>query len=102
MTTLKESFCLDEIVSIEKVGRVHTYDLTIPDTHCFFANGILVHNSSDIEETADTLLKCKWPQESENDVGKYIINVAYNRFGPVDKVEVNYHPSSFRFSDRLF
>ncbi len=36
----------DPIVSIEPVGPLPTYDLTIADTHNFVANDIVVHNSS--------------------------------------------------------
>ncbi|MHB8625890.1 MAG: DNA polymerase III subunit alpha [Aggregatilineales bacterium] len=35
----------DQIASIEYVGERMTYDLTIPGTHNFIANDILVHNS---------------------------------------------------------
>jgi DNA polymerase-3 subunit alpha len=35
----------DQIVSIEYIGELPTYDLTIPGTHNFIANNILVHNS---------------------------------------------------------
>ncbi len=35
----------DAVVSIEYVGEQPTYDLTIPDTHNFVANDIIVHNS---------------------------------------------------------
>ena len=51
--TLK-NLSLDEIVSIEEVGIIDTYDFTIPETHCFFANDILVHNS--LEEDSDIIL----------------------------------------------
>ena len=36
----------DEIVAIEKVGKKHVYDLTIPETHNFVANDVCVHNTS--------------------------------------------------------
>jgi DNA polymerase-3 subunit alpha len=35
----------DEINSIEYVGKKQTYDLTVPESHNFIANDILVHNS---------------------------------------------------------
>lgn len=35
----------DEIESIESVGEQDFYDLEVPDTHCYFAHGILNHNS---------------------------------------------------------
>jgi len=33
-----------KVISIEYIGKEKVYDLVIPSTHCFFANGILVHN----------------------------------------------------------
>jgi len=33
-----------KIISIEYCGNEKVYDLIVPYTHCFFANGILVHN----------------------------------------------------------
>lgn len=38
----------DEVLSVEYVGEVETYDLTVPDNHCFLANGIVSHNTSQI------------------------------------------------------
>ena len=35
----------DNVVSIEEVGEVETYDLTIPKTHNFIASDMLVHNT---------------------------------------------------------
>ena len=36
----------DEIVSIEPLGEQQVYDLTVPDTHNFVAEDVLVHNTS--------------------------------------------------------
>lgn len=41
-----EDFEMDEIVSIELVGEEDTIDITVDDTHMFFANNIYTHNSS--------------------------------------------------------
>lgn len=51
----KNLFLFDKIISIEPVGIKQTYDFTIPDTHCFFANGVLCHNSGGIGEAADVI-----------------------------------------------
>ncbi len=44
----------DEIVSIEKIDKVKTYDLTVDSVHNFVANDIIVHNS--IEQDADIVM----------------------------------------------
>jgi hypothetical protein len=41
-----QEFLLDEIESIELVGEEDTIDITVEDTHMFFANDIYTHNSS--------------------------------------------------------
>ena len=48
-----QNFDFDEIMDIREVGEFDTYDFVIPDTHCFIANGIVVHNSGDLEQNAD-------------------------------------------------
>ncbi|WP_138007968.1 LAGLIDADG family homing endonuclease [Halalkalirubrum salinum] len=36
----------DEVVSIEDTGRKEVYDLTVPETHNFVANGVITHNTA--------------------------------------------------------
>ncbi|MCC6798872.1 MAG: hypothetical protein IT325_02070, partial [Anaerolineae bacterium] len=57
----------DPITSIEPIGDLPTYDLTVPDTHNFVANDILVHNSHAADYAVLTcqtaFLKCHYPHE---------------------------------------
>ena len=39
-------FIVDEIESIELIGELDTVDITVEDTHMFFANDVYSHNSS--------------------------------------------------------
>jgi len=41
-----DDFILDEIESIELIGEEDTIDITVDETHMFFANDIYTHNSS--------------------------------------------------------
>ena len=41
-----DGLILDEIESIELVGEEDTIDITVEDTHMFYANDIYTHNSS--------------------------------------------------------
>ena len=81
----KNLFLLDEIVKIEHMGERQTYDLTVPKNHNYFANGVLVHNSSSIEEDADALIGiCRpgiAPDCPENLKDKIQLMVLANRFG---------------------
>lgn len=47
-------FILDEIESIELIGEEDTIDITVDDTHMFFANDIYTHNSSISSEVVTT------------------------------------------------
>jgi hypothetical protein len=41
-----KDFILDEIESIELMGELPTVDITVDETHMFFANDIYTHNSA--------------------------------------------------------
>jgi hypothetical protein len=47
-------FDLDEIESIELMGEEDTIDITVDDTHMFYANDIYTHNSSISSEVVTT------------------------------------------------
>jgi DNA polymerase-3 subunit alpha len=57
----------DRITAIEYIGEQMTYDLTIPGTHNFIANDILVHNSHAADYAVITcqtaFLKCHYAPE---------------------------------------
>ena len=57
----------DRVVSIEAAGEEMTYDLTVPDTHNFVANDVIVHNSHAADYAVLTcqtaFLKCHYPHE---------------------------------------
>src|SRR5207302_8493027 len=46
----------DLVVAIVPCGRDTVYDLVMPDTHNFVANGLVVHNSGELEQVADLVL----------------------------------------------
>jgi hypothetical protein len=48
------NFFLDEIESIELIGEEDTVDITVEDTHMFYANDIYTHNSSISAEIVTT------------------------------------------------
>ena len=97
----QENFILDKIVEIEDLGDMQTYDFTIPKTHCFFANNILVHNS--LEEHSDTIALIYWIKRNEfshPDINEFEINIAKQRHGPTGLVKLNFYPQHFSFKDR--
>jgi DNA polymerase-3 subunit alpha len=66
-TYLNSDIYWDKIVSIEYAGEEMTYDLTVPGTHNFIANDIIVHNSHAADYAVITVqsayLKCHYPEE---------------------------------------
>ena len=46
----------DTIVAVEPVGEEDVFDLTVPDTSCWLADGVVSHNSGSIEQDADMIL----------------------------------------------
>jgi replicative DNA helicase len=46
----------DRILTVELVGEEDVFDLTVPDTSCWLADGIVSHNSGSIEQDADMIL----------------------------------------------
>lgn len=45
----------EEIRSIEPAGKQRVYDVSIPGCHNFIADGIVAHNSGDLEQDADVV-----------------------------------------------
>jgi len=46
----------DRILTVELVGEEDVFDITVPDTLCWLADGIVSHNSGAIEQDADMIL----------------------------------------------
>lgn len=96
MKKKQKNLHLDEIVGIEDVGIIQTYDFTIPKTHCFFANDILVHNC--LEEISDCVIICHWNwfYTREGNKNDYIVKVAKNRGGKTGEYYCLFEPEYYR------
>jgi replicative DNA helicase len=88
----------DEIISITPLGFDKVYDATVPGTHNFVANDIIVHNS--IEQDSDVVLfiyredrvRPETPRKGIAD-----IIVAKHRNGPIGRVELFFDESRVTF-----
>ncbi|HET8678635.1 MAG TPA: replicative DNA helicase [bacterium] len=96
----------DRVVSIVPVGREAVYDLVMPGTNNFVANGIVVHNSGELEQVSDLVLfiyreeyydAAKARAEDKEHVAE--IRVAKHRNGPVGDIEMFFHKEHGRFRD---
>jgi len=50
---LYQKTCTTKVLDIQKYKSVDVYDLEVEDTHCFFANNILVHNCHHAQAASD-------------------------------------------------
>jgi replicative DNA helicase len=105
----------DAVDSIEPDGMADVYDMTVPETHNFVANGIVVHNS--IEQDADVVMfiyredyytrKEDW--ESSNPdrpsrsfpAGIAQVIIAKHRNGPVGQVDLRFVHKTAKFEDLM-
>ncbi|HWS46358.1 MAG TPA: replicative DNA helicase [Acidimicrobiia bacterium] len=82
----------DEVVDIVPVGDAPVFDATVPGTHNFVANDIVVHNS--IEQDADVVLfiyRDEYYNPDSDQRGLAEIIVAKHRNGPVGHAKLVFH-----------
>ncbi len=104
MTKKRKNFHYDEIESIECVGERETYDFKIPQTHCYYGNGVLIHNSGHLEEHADQVWIVHYPfhyTRESDDKDKYIIKIAKNREGRTGEFECTFEPEFYKIKENV-
>jgi len=88
----------DEIASITKLGKEEVFDATVPGTHNFIGNDIIVHNS--IEQDADVVMfihrEDKYNENSDKpNIAEILIEK--HRNGPTGKVELYFDDKKATF-----
>jgi len=89
----------DEVVDVVPDGEELVYDLTVPDTACWLADGIVSHNSGALEQDADIVVML-WREREETPVGApRLINgaVAKNRNGPTGGFQLLFESEQAKF-----
>ena len=92
----------DLVVEIVPCGRDTVYDLVMPGTHNFVANGLVVHNSGELEQVADLVLFIYRedyynPETEKKNIAE--IMIAKHRNGPIGTVELFFHREHSRFAN---
>jgi replicative DNA helicase len=96
----------DRVVSVIPAGRRPVYDLVMPGTHNFLADGLVVHNSGELEQVADLVIfiyreeyydQNKAKAEGRENIAE--IRIAKHRNGPVADIEMFFHKEHGRFRD---
>jgi replicative DNA helicase len=89
----------DEVVSIEPDGIEDVYDMTVPGTHNFVANGIVTHNS--IEQDADLVMFIYRDEVYNPDSeakGEAELIIAKHRNGPTGTVRLAFMNQYTKFA----
>jgi replicative DNA helicase len=96
----------DRIADIAPRGREPVFDLVMPTTHNFVANGLVVHNSGELEQVADLVVflyrEDYYDLEKARRDGKEnvaLVRVAKHRNGPTDDLELFFHKEHSKFAN---
>lgn len=92
----------DEVVRAAPAGAEPVYDLVMPGTHNFVADGLVVHNSGELEQVADLVIFIYRedyynPETDKKNVAEII--VAKHRNGPIGMIELFFHKEHSRFAN---
>ena len=92
----------DRVISIEPAGEAEVYDLTVPSTAAWLADGIVSHNSGALEQDADVVLML-WKDKDETPPGAPRLirgSIGKNRNGPTGRFELYFEAEQARFFSR--
>jgi replicative DNA helicase len=91
----------DRVVAIEPAGAEEVFDLTVPGPSCWLADGIVSHNSGQIEQDADLVMfiyrdEYYFPETTEHP-GEAELIIAKHRNGGLGTVHVSFQSEFPRF-----
>lgn len=98
--------CWDGVMAIEPAGVEEVFDLTVPGPASWLADGIVSHNSGEIEQVSDLVMFLyredyydvdKAQKENKENVCEIII--AKHRNGPIGSIELFFHKEFSRFEN---
>ena len=91
----------DRIVAIEPAGEEEVYDLTVPGPACWLADGIVSHNSGQIEQDADLVMFIYrdeyYNKEESEDQGLADLLIAKHRNGGLGDVTLTFRKEYPKF-----
>jgi replicative DNA helicase len=91
----------DRVVAVEPDGEEEVYDLTVPGPACWLADGIVSHNSGQIEQDADLVMFIYrdeyYHPESTDRPGEADLLIAKHRNGGLGEVPLTFQNEYPRF-----
>jgi replicative DNA helicase len=98
----------EEVRSIEPHGEAETFDISVPEANNFLADGIVAHNSGELEQAADIVMfihRDDYYAGFDRETGKSLstrpktadIIIAKHRNGPIGDVVLGFEASQTKF-----
>lgn len=94
----------DRVIAIEPIGEKQVYDLTVPQTANWLADGIISHNSGAIEQDADLIAfiyRDEVYDKESKDKGIAEILIRKQRNGPIGEFRVTFLGHLTRFENYI-
>jgi replicative DNA helicase len=92
----------DRVVAIEPAGYEDVYDLTVPTTTSWLADGVVSHNSGSLEQDSDQVIMLYRDKDETPPGAPRLIrgSIAKNRNGPTGRFELFFEAEQARFFSR--
>ncbi len=106
--TIDSDLCWDGIASIDDGGEEEVYDLTVPGPACWLADGLVTHNSGQIEQDSDLVMfiyREEYYDRDSDRPGEADIILAKHRNGPVGEIVLTFqreYPKFMNYASERF
>jgi replicative DNA helicase len=106
--TIDNDLCWDRIASIDDGGEEEVYDLTVPGPACWLADGLVTHNSGQIEQDSDLVMfiyREEYYDRDSDRPGEADIILAKHRNGPVGEIVLTFqreYPKFMNYASERF